>query len=83
MAGHNKWSKIKRLKGALDVKCGKLFSRLSDEIVAANRLGGGCSSANPVCASFEGYRDHALAMHSNFFPKLSWPRRRTIEFRHD
>lgn len=47
MAGHNKWSKIKRLKGALDVKRGKLFSRLSKEIVVAAKLGGGVPSANP------------------------------------
>ncbi|MFY8217027.1 MAG: YebC/PmpR family DNA-binding transcriptional regulator, partial [Chthoniobacterales bacterium] len=41
MAGHNKWSKIKRAKGALDVKRGKLFSRLSKEISIAVKLGGG------------------------------------------
>ena len=47
MAGHNKWSKIKRLKGALDVKRGKLFSRLSKEITVAARLGGGNADFNP------------------------------------
>ncbi len=47
MAGHNKWSKIKRLKGALDVKRGKLFSRLSKEITVAARLGGGNPASNP------------------------------------
>ena len=47
MAGHNKWSKIKRLKGALDVKRGKLFSRLSKEITVAARLGGGNPAFNP------------------------------------
>ncbi|HVE16440.1 MAG TPA: YebC/PmpR family DNA-binding transcriptional regulator [Chthoniobacterales bacterium] len=47
MAGHNKWSKIKRLKGALDVKRGKLFSRLSKEITVATRLGGGNPAFNP------------------------------------
>lgn len=47
MAGHSKWSKVKRLKGALDVKRGKLFSRLSKEIVVAARLGGGLPSTNP------------------------------------
>ncbi len=50
MAGHNKWSKIKRLKGALDVKRGRLFSRLSKEITVAARLGGGNPDFNPVCA---------------------------------
>ncbi len=38
MAGHNKWSKVKRLKGALDVKRGKLFSRFSKEITVAARI---------------------------------------------
>jgi len=47
MAGHSKWSKIKRIKGALDVKRGKLFSRLSKEITVAARLGGGNPSFNP------------------------------------
>lgn len=47
MAGHNKWSKIKRLKGALDVKRGKIFSRLSKEITVATRLGGGNPAFNP------------------------------------
>ncbi len=47
MAGHNKWSKIKRAKGALDVKRGKLFSRLSKEITIAIKLGGGNPAFNP------------------------------------
>ncbi|MDX2080829.1 MAG: YebC/PmpR family DNA-binding transcriptional regulator [Terrimicrobiaceae bacterium] len=47
MAGHNKWSKVKRLKGALDAKRGKLFSKLSKEISVAVRLGGGNPAFNP------------------------------------
>jgi YebC/PmpR family DNA-binding regulatory protein len=47
MAGHNKWSKVKRLKGALDQKRGKLFSKLAKEITVAARSGGGDVSANP------------------------------------
>ena len=47
MAGHNKWSKVKRLKGALDAKCGRLFSRLSKEIAVAARLGGGNPAFKP------------------------------------
>lgn len=47
MAGHNKWSKIKRLKGALDVKRGKIFSRFSKEITVGARLGGGHPAPNP------------------------------------
>jgi YebC/PmpR family DNA-binding regulatory protein len=40
MAGHSKWSKVKRFKGALDAKRGKLFSKLSKEITVAARSGG-------------------------------------------
>lgn len=47
MAGHSKWSKVKRSKGALDVKRGALFSRLSKEIVIATKLGGANPSMNP------------------------------------
>lgn len=46
MAGHSKWSKVKRLKGALDVKRGQLFSKLAKEISIAARLGGGDPTAN-------------------------------------
>ena len=41
MAGHSKWSKVKRFKGALDAKRGKIFSRFSKEIMVAARMGGG------------------------------------------
>lgn len=61
MAGHNKWSKIKRLKGALDVKRGKLFSRLSKEIVVAVKLGGSDPSTNPrLRASIQGARAQSM-----------------------
>ena len=40
MAGHSKWSTIKRKKGALDQKRGKLFSSISKEITVSSRLGG-------------------------------------------
>ena len=41
MAGHSKWSKVKRAKGALDVKRGTIFSKFSKEISVAARIGGG------------------------------------------
>jgi YebC/PmpR family DNA-binding regulatory protein len=41
MAGHSKWSKVKRFKGALDAKRGKIFSRFSKEIMVAARMAGG------------------------------------------
>ncbi len=46
MAGHSKWSKVKRLKGALDVKRGTLFSKLAKEITVAARMGGGDPALN-------------------------------------
>ena len=47
MAGHSKWSKVKRFKGALDAKRGKIFSRYSKEIMVAARTGGGDLNMNP------------------------------------
>lgn len=41
MAGHNKWSKIKRKKGVNDQKRGALFTKLIREITVAAREGGG------------------------------------------
>ena len=47
MAGHNKWSKIKRIKGVLDARRGKIFSKLAKEITVAAKIGGGDASMNP------------------------------------
>ncbi|HWH90202.1 MAG TPA: YebC/PmpR family DNA-binding transcriptional regulator [Candidatus Binatia bacterium] len=47
MAGHSKWSKVKRFKGAIDVKRGKIFSKLSKEITIAAKRGGGDPNGNP------------------------------------
>src|SRR5437660_4159116 len=47
MAGHSKWSKVKRFKGAIDAKRGKIFSKLSKEITIAAKTGGGDPSGNP------------------------------------
>jgi len=47
MSGHSKWSTIKRKKGALDAKRGKIFSRLAKEITVAAKLGGGDPAGNP------------------------------------
>jgi YebC/PmpR family DNA-binding regulatory protein len=41
MSGHSKWSTIKRKKGALDAKRGKIFTRLGKEIAIAVKEGGG------------------------------------------
>src|ERR1041385_9054808 len=46
MAGHSKWSKVKRFKGAIDAKRGQIFSKLSKEITIAAKTGGGDPDAN-------------------------------------
>ncbi|MBV9462838.1 MAG: YebC/PmpR family DNA-binding transcriptional regulator [Verrucomicrobiae bacterium] len=47
MAGHSKWAQIKRSKGALDVKRGKIFGKFSRAITVAARHGGGDPQFNP------------------------------------
>jgi YebC/PmpR family DNA-binding regulatory protein len=47
MAGHSKWSKVKRFKGAIDVKRGQIFSKFSKEITIAAKTGGGDPNGNP------------------------------------
>jgi YebC/PmpR family DNA-binding regulatory protein len=47
MSGHSKWSTIKRKKGAVDAKRGKIFGKLAKEITVAARLGGGDPGGNP------------------------------------
>ena len=39
MAGHNKWSKIKRQKGVNDAKRGAIFTRIGSQIAIAARSG--------------------------------------------
>jgi len=47
MAGHNKWSKVKRIKAVVDARKGKAFSRVAKEITLAARAGGGDPAMNP------------------------------------
>ena len=47
MAGHNKWSKVKRMKAVLDGRRSKVFSRLSRDITMAAKSGGGDPEGNP------------------------------------
>ena len=47
MSGHSKWSTIKRKKGALDAKRGKIFTKLIRELQTAARIGGGEVDSNP------------------------------------
>ena len=46
MSGHNKWSTIKRKKGAADAKRGKIFTKIIKEIIIAAREGGGDPDTN-------------------------------------
>ncbi|CAK8717069.1 YebC/PmpR family DNA-binding transcriptional regulator [Candidatus Electrothrix aarhusensis] len=47
MSGHSKWSTIKRKKGAIDAKRGKIFTKLIKEITVAAKMGGGDPDGNP------------------------------------
>lgn len=46
MSGHSKWATIKRKKGATDAARGKIFTKLTREILTAARIGGGDPSGN-------------------------------------
>ena len=46
MAGHNKWSKVKHIKAVVDVKRGRIFSKLSKELTLAAKHGGSNSDLN-------------------------------------
>lgn len=47
MSGHSKWSTIKRKKAKVDAQRGKIFTRLSREIIISARRGGGDPEHNP------------------------------------
>jgi YebC/PmpR family DNA-binding regulatory protein len=47
MAGHSKWANIKHRKGRADAKKGKMFSKVTKEIISAARIGGGDPKNNP------------------------------------
>jgi YebC/PmpR family DNA-binding regulatory protein len=47
MSGHSKWATIRRKKGAVDARRGKIFTKLIREIATAARIGGGDAGANP------------------------------------
>lgn len=47
MAGHSKWKNIRLRKGKQDAIRGKLFTKLSREIIVAARSGGGDPGMNP------------------------------------
>lgn len=47
MSGHNKWSKVKNVKGPADLKRAKIFTKLLREIQVATRFAGGDPRNNP------------------------------------
>ncbi|AIE84693.1 YebC/PmpR family DNA-binding transcriptional regulator [Fimbriimonas ginsengisoli] len=47
MAGHSKWKNIKIRKGKQDAIRGKMFTKMSKEIIVAAKMGGGDVSMNP------------------------------------
>jgi YebC/PmpR family DNA-binding regulatory protein len=47
MAGHSKWANIQHRKGRQDEKRGKIWTRLTREIIVAARQGGGDIAMNP------------------------------------
>jgi len=47
MAGHSKWANIQHRKGRQDEKRGKIWTRITREIIVSARLGGGDLSLNP------------------------------------
>ncbi len=46
MAGHSKWANIKHKKGRADAVKGKIFSRITKEIISAVKLGGADTKSN-------------------------------------
>ena len=47
MAGHSKWANIQHRKGRQDEKRGKVWTRVTREIIVAARTGGGAINMNP------------------------------------
>jgi YebC/PmpR family DNA-binding regulatory protein len=47
MAGHSKWANIKHRKGKADAIKGKLFSRITKEIISSVKQGGADPKSNP------------------------------------
>ncbi|MBF0498976.1 MAG: YebC/PmpR family DNA-binding transcriptional regulator [Candidatus Riflebacteria bacterium] len=47
MSGHNKWAKVKHIKGKMDAIKGRAFTKIIKEITIAAKNGGGDPSSNP------------------------------------
>lgn len=63
MAGHSKWSTIKRKKGATDAKRSKLFAKLIRQVEVAAREGGADPETNPALRTiFQTARDSSVPL---------------------
>eukprot|EP00052_Salpingoeca_macrocollata_P022109 m.191086 g.191086 ORF g.191086 m.191086 type:complete len:243 (+) comp21719_c0_seq7:91-819(+) len=61
MAGHSKWHNIKHQKAAADQKRGKLFNKLTRDIISAVRVGGSDLTANPrLVSAIDAAKAHSL-----------------------
>ncbi len=61
MSGHSKWHNIRLKKGKMDAERGKIFTRLSREIIMAARAGGGNPDANPrLRMAIQKAREHSM-----------------------
>ena len=47
MAGHSKWHNIQHRKGRQDARRGKIFTKVTKELMLAAKMGGGDPEANP------------------------------------
>ena len=67
MSGHSKWSTIKHKKGALDAKRGKLFTKLSKEIIVAAREGSDPEMNFRLRLAIQNAKDYLTHSAGNFY----------------
>lgn len=61
MAGHSKWKNIRIRKGKQDAIRGKIFTKLSREIIVAAKMGGGDAGMNPrLRVALDKARDNSM-----------------------
>lgn len=60
MSGHNKWSKIKRQKGATDAAKSKIFSKMARAISTASRQVNGDTSSPTLRTAIEKAREYNM-----------------------
>ncbi len=60
MSGHNKWSKIKRQKGATDAAKSKIFSKIAKLIATASRDAKGDTSSPSLRTAIEKAREYNM-----------------------